>query len=70
MSARYVHPSEEAVLVALDRLSGHNFGRTGNVTEGNSLENLCYLPQMIERPDTWVTLRTGHIGNTFPCLEG
>ncbi|HEY4933664.1 MAG TPA: site-specific integrase [Terriglobales bacterium] len=25
MSARYVHPSEDAVLTALDRLSGHNF---------------------------------------------
>jgi integrase len=26
MSARYVHPSEDAVLAALDRFSGHNFG--------------------------------------------
>ena len=26
MSARYVHPSEDAVLAALDRLGGHNFG--------------------------------------------
>ncbi len=26
MSARYVHPSEDAVLAALDRLTGHNFG--------------------------------------------
>jgi integrase len=30
MSARYVHPSEDAVLLALDRLSGHNFGHSGN----------------------------------------
>ncbi len=30
MSARYVHPSEDAVLSALDRLSGHNFGHSGN----------------------------------------
>jgi integrase len=30
MSARYVHPSEDAVLGALDRLSGHNFGHSGN----------------------------------------
>jgi integrase len=30
MSARYVHPSEDAVLAALDRLSGHNFGHSGN----------------------------------------
>ena len=28
MSARYVHPSEDAVLAALDRLSGHNFGHS------------------------------------------
>ena len=32
MSARYVHPSEDAVLAALDRLSGHNFGHSG-ITE-------------------------------------
>jgi integrase len=30
MSARYVHPSEDAVLVALDRMSGHNFGHNEN----------------------------------------
>jgi hypothetical protein len=30
MSSRYVHPSEDAVLAALDRLSGHNFGHSGN----------------------------------------
>jgi integrase len=33
MSARYVHPSEDAVLAALDRLSGHNFGHTGAASE-------------------------------------
>jgi integrase len=33
MSARYVHPSEDAVLAALDRLSGHNFGHIGNIPE-------------------------------------
>src|SRR5450631_1860739 len=33
MSARYVHPSEDAVLAALDRLSGHNFGHNGNTSE-------------------------------------
>lgn len=33
MSARYVHPSEDAVLAALDRLSGHNFGHTGSSSE-------------------------------------
>jgi integrase len=33
MSARYVHPSEDAVLAALDRLSGHNSGHSGNIPE-------------------------------------
>jgi integrase len=33
MSARYVHPSEDAVLAALDRLSGHNFGHSRNIPE-------------------------------------
>jgi len=33
MSARYVHPSEDAVLAALDRLSGHNFGHNVNASE-------------------------------------
>jgi len=33
MSARYVHPSEDAVLAALDRLSGHNFGHSVNSSE-------------------------------------
>jgi hypothetical protein len=33
MSARYVHPSEDAVLLALDRLSGHNFGHSGNTSQ-------------------------------------
>ena len=33
MSARYVHPSGDAVLAALDRLSGHNFGHSGNSSE-------------------------------------
>ena len=33
MSARYVHPSEDAVLAALDRLSGHNFGHSEDARE-------------------------------------
>jgi len=33
MSARYVHPSEDAVLAALDRLTGHNFGHSVNAGE-------------------------------------
>jgi integrase len=35
MSARYVHPSEDAVLSALDRLGGHNFGHNGDQSENN-----------------------------------
>ena len=30
ISARYVHPSEDAVFAALDRPSGHNFGHSEN----------------------------------------
>jgi integrase len=37
ISSRYVHPSEDAVLAALDRLSGHNFGHSEN-TGGKSSE--------------------------------
>jgi integrase len=33
MSARYVHPSEDAVLAALDRLSGHNFGHSEEMSQ-------------------------------------
>jgi integrase len=33
MSARYVHPSEDAVLAALDKLSGHNFGHNSRTSE-------------------------------------
>jgi integrase len=32
ISARYVHPSEDAVLDALDRLSGHNSGHSANAS--------------------------------------
>ena len=39
MSARYVHPSEDAVLAALDRLSGHNIGHSGNETTNNLASN-------------------------------
>jgi len=42
MSARYVHPSEDAVLSALDRLSGHNFGHNGNTSE----KTLAVEPQL------------------------
>jgi integrase len=41
MSGRYVHPSEDAVLTALERLSGHNFGHSGNGSENTaSVESL------------------------------
>jgi integrase len=31
ISARYVHPSEDSVLAAVDRLSGHKTGHSGNI---------------------------------------
>ena len=31
ISARYVHPSEDAVLNAMERLGGHNFGHTAEI---------------------------------------
>jgi len=41
ISQRYVHPSEDAVLNALSRLSGHNFGHSGkNVIPNGSAELL------------------------------
>lgn len=30
ISARYVHPSEDSVLAAVERLGGHNFGHSQN----------------------------------------
>ena len=48
MSARYVHPSEDAVLAALDRLSGHNFGHSEILEPKENAVNLCYLPQTIK----------------------
>lgn len=37
MSARYVHPSEDAVLAALDRLGGHNYGHSGNLGQNDNI---------------------------------
>ena len=41
MSARYVHASEDAVLAAVERLSGHNFGHTARLalTDPRTEEN-------------------------------
>lgn len=36
MSARYVHPSEDAVLAAVERLSGHNFGHNAPLALADS----------------------------------
>ena len=36
MSARYVHPSEDAVLAAVERLSGHNFGHSAQLALADS----------------------------------
>jgi len=32
MSTRYVHPSEDAVLAAVERLAGHNIGHSEETT--------------------------------------
>ena len=42
MSARYVHPSEDAVLAAVERLSGHNFGHSAQLAlpEGSADESI------------------------------
>src|SRR5712671_366445 len=36
ISARYVHPSEDAVLTAMARLNGHNSGHNENSTENEN----------------------------------
>ena len=49
MSARYVHPSEDAVLAALDRLSGQILGTGKYLSRKRTLrDNRCYLPQTVE----------------------
>ena len=48
MSARYVHPSEDAVLAALDRLSGHNFGHSDILSAKSLRLRRCYLLQTIK----------------------
>ena len=41
ISQRYVHPSEDAVLNALSRLSGHNFGHSAEKRVPRNLQNCC-----------------------------
>jgi len=41
ISQRYVHPSEDAVLNALTRLSGHNSGHSAEVPPRQVLMNCC-----------------------------
>src|SRR5271166_4356154 len=47
MSARYVHPSENAVLAAVDRLSGTILGTAQFLSVERMQLSLCYLPQTI-----------------------
>jgi hypothetical protein len=47
MSARYVRPSEDADLDALDRLSAHNFGHNGN----SRLESVADRPWLTATND-------------------
>lgn len=51
MSARYVHPSEDAVLAALDRLSGHNFGHSENSNERSLAVEPLLSPSSDSRKD-------------------
>ena len=37
MSSRYVHPSEDAVLTAMDKLGGHNIGHSGSQAESGAV---------------------------------
>jgi integrase len=37
MSARYVHPSEDAVLTAMARLGGHKIGHSHNQADSNAV---------------------------------
>src|SRR5271165_2068656 len=48
MSARYVHPSEDAVLAAVDRLSGTILGTAQFLSVERMQLSLCYLPQTIK----------------------
>ena len=40
ISARYVHPSEDAVLSAISRLGGHNSGHSEKLPEQNAVGNV------------------------------
>ena len=40
MSARYVHPSEDAVLAAISRLGGHKIGHSENARDDASVQRL------------------------------
>src|SRR5271156_790097 len=65
ISARYVHPSEEAVFAAMSRVGGHKNGHSDNQTE-SSMREVGQLTQ-------WQTIRkmvdvTG-IEPVTPCLQ-
>jgi hypothetical protein len=44
ISSRYVHPSEDAVLAAISRLSGHNSGHIGNLAEPTAKSGETRIP--------------------------
>jgi integrase len=48
MSARYVHPSEDAVLLAVERLGGHNSGHSSKLLE---LASNGSQPHLVEKQD-------------------
>jgi integrase len=43
ISSRYVHPSEDAMLAAISRLSGHNSGHNGNLVGGGNSHSVAQL---------------------------
>jgi hypothetical protein len=49
ISSRYVHPSENAVLDALSRLGGHNFGHSPNWNDADEIEEANLTPQESSR---------------------
>jgi integrase len=55
ISSRYVHPSEDAVLNAMSRLGGHNFGHSDKGTESLVLQK---PPQVVEEiKEEWCARR-------------
>ena len=46
ISARYVHPSENAVLAAVERLGGHKIGHTGELSDTGKSAGILLAPSI------------------------